>query len=287
MTVVRCLLAVVSTSLLLVACNMPVQPFGVPEAPTRTPLPAAEASATPSPLPASPTPAPDWEELLPGFELRIMDMWIEGLASPAATTVVRVDPARFAIRVRYSPGNPADVSTWQQRLGALLVVNGGFFLTSNQTQGLLFVDGQRFGTSFDRHGGMLTVSGGEVSIRSLGQYPYKTDEHFDQAVQGRPMLLYPGRFPVQFDDVAADLSRRTAVAQDTQGRILFISIDEGVVSLYQLRDWMVEQDDLDLFVAFNLDGGYSTGLELAAGDRSLSIESRAKIPGVIAVYPKP
>jgi uncharacterized protein YigE (DUF2233 family) len=286
MITARRFLSILCVALLLSACNMPAGPFGSAPLATRTPLPDPAASATPSPLPPSATPAPEWEELLPGFELRAMQMWIEGLDAPVDVTVIRIDPARFAIRIHYAPGSPVDVSGWQQRLGALLVVNGGFFQTNNQTNGLLFVDGQRFGTSFDRHGGMLTVSGSTVSIRSLAQYPFKSDEFFDQAVQGRPMILYPGGFPVQFDDVAADLSRRTAVAQDTQGRIVFFVIDQGVVSLYQLRDWMAGQTDLELFTAFNLDGGYSTGLELNAGGKSLSIASRAKIPGVIAIYKK-
>lgn len=271
---------------LLSACNMPAGPFGSAPAATRTPLPVAAASATPSPLPPSPTSPPEWEQLLPGFELRIMQMWISGLDTPVDMTVIRIDPAQFAFRIHYSPGSPVDVSGWQQRLGALLVVNGGFFQSNNQPRGLIFADGQRFGTSFDHHGGMLMVSDGTVSIRSLAQYPYKSEEYFDQAVQCSPMILYPGGFPVQFDDVAADLSRRTAVAQDTQGRVVFIVADAGVVSLYQLRDWMAGQTDLGLFVAFNLDGGYSTGMELNAGGKSLSITSRAKIPSVIAVYPK-
>lgn len=279
-------LIVFSAALLLVACNMPVGPFGMTPVATRTPLPDAEASATPSPLPPSATPSPDWEELMPGFELRTMEMWIEGLDSAVNVTVIRINPDQFSFRVHYSQMNPGEISDWERRLGALLVVNGGFFQTNNQPRGLIFADGQRIGTSFYRHGGMLTVSGGTVSIRALAQFPYQEEEYFEQAVQCSPMLLYPGGFPVQFDDVAADLSRRTAVAQDTQGRIVFLVIDEGVVSLYQLRDWMVEQEDLDLFVAFNLDGGYSTGLELKVGERALSIESRAKVPDVVAVYPK-
>ncbi|MBN1430261.1 MAG: phosphodiester glycosidase family protein [Anaerolineae bacterium] len=270
----------------LVACNMPAGPFGATPVGTRTPLPDAEASATPSPLPPSATPSPEWEELLPGFDLRSMEMWINGIDMPVDVVVARIDPDQFVFRVHYSPMNPGEVSDWQRRLGALLVVNGGFFQTNNQPRGLIVVDGQRFGTSFDHHGGMLTVSDDTVSIRSLAQFPYKSEEHFNQAVQCSPMILYPGGFPNQFDDIAPDLSRRTAVAQDTQGRIVFIVVDEGVASLYQLRDWMVEQTDLDLFVAFNLDGGYSTGLELSVGERSLSIASRSKIPYVIAVYPR-
>jgi uncharacterized protein YigE (DUF2233 family) len=286
MITARSLLSILCAALLLSACNMPAGPFGLDPLPTRTPLPGAAPSATPSPLPATATTAPEWSELLPGFELRTMEMWIRGLDAAVDVSVIRIDPTRFVIRMHYSPGNPVEVSGWQQRLNALLVVNGGYFQANNQPRGLVVADGQRYGTSFGNHGGMLMVSKGIVSIRSLAQFPYSSDEYFDQAVQCSPMILYPGGFPNQFDDVAPDLSRRTAVAQDTQGRLVFIVIDEGVVSLYQLRDWMVDQTDLALFTAFNLDGGYSTGLELNAGGESLSIKSRAKIPGVIAIYPK-
>lgn len=286
MIVARRSLSILCAAVLLSACNMPAGPFEPVPAATRTPLPDVAVTATPSPLPPSATPAPEWEELVTGFELRTMQMWIGGLDTPVDMTVIRIDPAQLAIRVHYSTGNPGKVSDWQRHLGALLVVNGGFFQTNNQPRGLIVTDGQRLGASFNRHGGMLAVSGDTVSIRALAQFPYQPEEYFDQAVQCSPMILYPGGFPVQFDDVAADLSRRTAVAQDTQGRIVFIVADRGVVSLYQLRDWMAGQTDLGLFTAFNLDGGYSTGLELNAGGKSLSIESRAKIPGVIAVYPK-
>ena len=97
----------------LVACNMPVGPFGMTPVATRTALPDAEASATPSPLPPSATPSPDWEALLPGFELRIMEMWIEGFDSPVAVTVIRIDPDQFSIRVHYSQRNPGKVAGFE------------------------------------------------------------------------------------------------------------------------------------------------------------------------------
>jgi uncharacterized protein YigE (DUF2233 family) len=274
----------------LAACGGPlIRPRLTPTPrPTRTPLPSPDAppTATRRPRTPTPTPPPGWETLLPGFELGRMIIVPEGFEYPVEVTVVRLDPARIDLRVHYSQATAATVSGWQARTGALLVVNGGFFYPSRETLGLLIADGETFGYSFDGHGGMLSVVGDEISIRSLAQYPYRPGERFDQAVQGRPMLLYPGGVPADFT-LSRELSRRTAVALDRRGRLVFFAIDYGAVSLYDLRDWMAWSEELDLFVGFNLDGGGSTGLALDVGGRSLLIDSWTTVPSVIAVYPKP
>jgi uncharacterized protein YigE (DUF2233 family) len=185
----------------------------------------------------------------------------------------------------YAPDDPATAVGWHARTKALATINGGFFLPNNLTNGLLVMNGKRFGTSFDRHGGMLSVVNDKASIRALAQFPYNRAEPLDQAVQGSPMILYPGGFPVQFDDVQDVADRRTVVAQDRSGRLMFIVADQSVVSLYRLRDWLAaERPDLDLFAAFNLDGGHSTGLVVSAGSQPVSIDSRTRIPAVIALF---
>lgn len=223
---------------------------------------------------------------MPGLEYRVMRLYPRGLNIGVGVALVRLDPARFDLRVHYRPSAPTTVSGWQARTDAALVVNGGFFMANNQTLGLLSADGEMYGDSFDEHGGMLSVNDGEISIRSLAQFPYQPGETFEQAVQGRPMLLYPGGFPAEFD-LASDSSRRTAVAQDGAGRLLFVVIDYGAVTLYDLRDWLDDTRELDVFVAFNLDGGGSTGMAVEVGDHALLIDSWSDIPSVIAVYPKP
>jgi len=277
-------------TLALSACNLPGTRYMPP---TLTALPAAQASVTPSPsgpptaeptLTVAPIPS-DWDELKPGFETTTAPIAVNNLT--ATVTLIRIDPARFGLRMTYAPGNPASISDWLKRTGALMVVNGGFFQRNNQTNGLLVVDGQRYGLTFDRHGGMLSVAGDKVEVRSLAQFPYKPSEPLDQAAQGRPMLIYPGGFPVSIDDLEPDFSRRTAVAQDKQGRIVFIVVDYGIVSLFRLRDWMTaEHPELELFVAFNLDGGTSTALAMQVGERSLLIDTAARLPSVISVYAK-
>ena len=267
----------------LAACNMPGR--DAPDvAPTRTPLPLAQATTTPSPGPP-PTDVASWTQVAPGIELQITQLPINANVGSADITILRLDPQQISLRMFYAPDDPATVSGWATRTKAVATINGGFFTTANTVNGLLVRDGQRYGTTFDRHGGMLSVAGDKIAVRSLAQYPYDPAEQLDQAVQGRPMILYPGGFPVQFDDISDVADRRTAVGQDRSGRVLFIVADQSVVSLYRLRDWLAsERPDLDLFVAFNLDGGHSTGMVIPDGPQPVSIDSRTRIPAVIAIY---
>lgn len=288
----RCTAILLATVFSLTACNMPlVRPRLTPTPrPTRTPLPLPESIPTVT-LPPDPsreptaTLSPNWETLLPGFDLRLMQIEVEGFSRPVDLTLVRVDPALFVFQVHYTPGDLTTVADWQARTGALLVVNGGFYMTDKRPLGLVVVDGEPLGQSFEGHGGMLSVVGDVVSVRSLAVSPYRPGERLDQAVQGRPMLLDPGGLPADFD-LAPEPARRTAVAQDRQGRIVFVVSDYGALSLYDLRDWLAETVELDLAIALNLDGGGSTGLALNAGGRSYLINSWSVIPGVIAVYLK-
>jgi uncharacterized protein YigE (DUF2233 family) len=279
----RTLMVFTLLMLAMLACNIPGREAGGVVS-TRTPLPLAAATVTASPGPA-PTDIASWETVAPGIELQITQLPINRNVGSADITILRLDPDKIDLKMFYESDNPATVSGWQARTKAVATINGGFFTTSNTVNGLLVKDGNRFGTTFDHHGGMLSVVKQKIEVRSLAQYPYDPAEPLDQAVQGRPMILYPGGFPVQFDDISDVADRRTAVGQDRSGRILFIVADQSVVSLYRLRDWLAsERPDLDLFVAFNLDGGHSTGMVIEGGSHPIAIDSRTRIPAVIAVY---
>ena len=78
-------------------------------------------------------------------------------------------------------------------------------------------------------------------------------------------------------------ARRTVIAQDRQGRILFIVTPQGYFSLHQLSAYLTASE-LDLDIAINLDGGGSTGL-LVAEPREV-IPSKVLLPFVILVYPR-
>ena len=244
-------------------------------APTPTPPPTATE-------PPSPTPNPGWVTLQPGLEMRSTSIPMGSGAVSA--TLVRVDPGLYTMRVHYDPVNPATISTWQIRTGAALFVNGGFFTPENTPLGLLVADSVPVGTSFDGFGGMLSVSDGLVTLRALSMQPYVPGEPLEQAVQSRPVLLYPGAEPADFN-FPDEIDRRTAVALDTSGRLVFVIVDRGGVSLYTLRDWLATQTDFEVGAALNLDGGGSTGLTLVAGDEAYLVESWTTLPIVLAFYP--
>jgi len=175
------------------------------------------------------------------------------------------------------------VSVWAKLVQSPLVINGGYFSPEGKTVSLLVSDGQTWGASYGDYAGMFAVTPDEqVSVRWLRAWPYDPNEPLRQGVQSFPVLVKPGGvmgFPADADDGRP--SRRTVVAQDYTGRILLIVAPRGYLSLHQLARFLAESD-MDVDVALNLDGGYSTGLWLSAGERSVEIDSLVPVPSIIS-----
>ncbi|GAB4478589.1 MAG: phosphodiester glycosidase family protein [Anaerolineae bacterium] len=249
-------------------------------------------SAAPLEPDITPSPTPDpWKHPLEGIDRLTLPLPTrEG--GEIIVQVVRLDPARFDLGVQYDPEQPRTIAGWGERTRAALVVNAGFFEPDYRSTALIVVDGVLYGESFDRSdvarwrrlGGMFSVVNGEPDVRWLAQEPYRPGEPLDQAVQGFPMLIAPGGMPLDLDlpDRAA---RRTVIAQDAQGRLLLMVID-GPASLYEVRGWLAGNPVLAVDAALNLDGGKSSGLVLALPHDTLTIDSEARVPGVITAYPR-
>ncbi len=276
---VLCLFGVVQ----LAACAGPDTPDSVAQ--TRLPLlptPTLRSSASPAPQASSTPIVPDggWTALRDGLEQRILNVtgedgeWLESI------TILRLDPANFRFDVLYSPDEPKTLSEWQAQSGALLVVNGGFFTEDNQATGLVVSDGQASGSSYEGFGGMFTVTELGPQLRWLPEEPFNPQEPLLAALQSFPMLLTPGGVP----GVAADdgqRARRTVVALDEQGRVLFLVSSFGHFTLHGLIRYL-DASDLALDRALNLDGGASSGLLLS--DPQLLVAAFELLPTVIAVY---
>ena len=279
------------TLLLVSGCSL----FPPPPTPTPTPTPWPTPTPSPSPTPYPtpwPTPTPEppdtgWQPIQPGGALRgvaLRHVRVETGAVAERLTIVRLDPAAVRFRVHYDPTAPRLVSAWAGRLQPLLVVNGGYFTPENQTTGLLVSNGRTWGTPYGEFAGMFAVTSDErVSVRWLRDQPYDPNEPLVEALQSFPVVVKPGGvmgFPADADD--GRLARRTVVAQDVQGRILIIVAPRGYLSLHELARFLAGSD-LELDVALNLDGGFSTGLWLQAGERSVEVDSRVPVPSVISV----
>jgi uncharacterized protein YigE (DUF2233 family) len=222
-----------------------------------------------------------WSKVAPGVELRYED-WKSPAGDDDTLTIVRFDVRHVRLSVGYQPAHPLYMSDWMRKEQATAIINGGYFDQQNRATGLVISNGQVFGTSYSGFGGMLSVDGqGRLRLRYLVQQPYGPGEQLKQATQSAPMLVLPGGKRAKFSANAAS-SRRSVVAMDKQGRLLFIVSPGLVFTLDELADHLVHSD-LSINVALNLDGGSSTGLYVNAGSQHVAIDSPAQLPIVIIV----
>jgi len=226
-----------------------------------------------------------WTQAKPGVAVRY-EHWKSAGNNEDTVTIIRFDPHNIHLSIGYLPDKPLNLNLWVKQTGAMAVVNGGYFDDHNQATGLVISDGHVTGASYSGYGGMLAVNAqGKISLRSLRDQPYDPDtEQLTQATQSTPMLIINGQ-RTQFSSDASS-KRRTVVAQDKQGRLLFIISPSSSFSLDELADLLAEHaksSDLGLQTALNLDGGSSTGLYLNAGSQKVAIDPITPLPLVISV----
>ena len=244
-------------------------------------LPTVTVSVTPAPSSSNGTQLNVWNKAATGVEVRNED-WKNADGDDDTVTIVRFDTRKVKVSVGYQPGQPISMNDWMQQEHPLAIINGGYFDQQFNATALVVSNGQVFGQSYTGFGGMLSVDSlGSLSLRSLHQQPYNPNsERLEQATQSAPMLMLDGK-RTQFSADASQ-TRRSVVAMDKQGRLLFIVSPNPIFSLDELADQLVSSD-LSIETALNLDGGSSTGLYVNGGSSQVTIDSFAKLPLVIIV----
>ena len=275
---------------LMLACTAgpatPPNPIATPLM-SPTPIPS---TAIPPPTPTPPLPA-DWTEAQAGLWVREVAIAAQGKSTDAKAILIKIDPARYKIRVAYNPAVPQRVVGWLPPAGTAVVINAGFFQEDHTTAGLIISGGIESGLSFDQSldttaaPGMFSLTGGVPNIHYLVQRSYDLAvDHLDEAVQGFPILIRDGS-PETFTlpDRAA---WRTVVGIDAQGYVVLIHVSRGEVTLLRLQSWLISESGLGLNAALNLDGGTSTGVAIRAGNVSAVLDSVTRVPSVIEVTSK-
>jgi uncharacterized protein YigE (DUF2233 family) len=248
-------------------------------------IPSVSVNGTPGASTASGSPGGSqlnvWNKVAPGVEIRYED-WKNPGGDDDTVTIVRFDLHKVTLSVGYQPGQPLLMHEWMQQVKATAIINGGYFDQQNKATALVVSNGKVFGESYAGFGGMLSADKqGIVSLRSLRQQPYDpNNEQLEQATQSTPMLMVGGKRTQFYAD--ASQTRRSVVAMDKQGRLLFIASPGQVFSLDQLADQLAASD-LSIETALNLDGGASTGLYVNAGSSHVAVDSMAKLPLVVIV----
>ncbi len=240
-------------------------------------VPAPLPTSTTAPIAGGPTnPASNagWTQLSAGIALRTLSMNTSG----GVITVVaaRVDPTRAVFSIYYTPGQLHTLSEWRAALpSAALLVNGNYYDTQRKALGLVVSNANSYGGFSTRSdAGLFQVVNGVPRVRSLWLEPYNANERFEQAAQGFPILTARGQAAPINADLDQGASRRTVVAIDRAGRILFIITPLGGCKLAEMANWL-PNSGLDIDTALNLDGGGSTqmfvGAQTFAGIASLPL----------------
>ncbi len=249
--------------------------------PTKIPTPTiVTITTTVEAVAATPIADTGWQRLQPGLEKRLINIFDGQGQHIDSLYLLRIKPDTFRFSVEYHPGQPQSLAEWQAETGALIVVNGGFFTPEFIATGLMVVDGHTSGTSYQDFGGMLAITDMGPELRWLENRPYDPNESLNDALQSFPILVKPPGLIGQMKEDGMP-ARRTVIAQDTKGRILFIISPWGSFSLHQLGDYLVSSD-LEIDIALNLDGGASTGILLMEPEEG--IPAFANVPAVIAVH---
>ncbi|HEX4205947.1 MAG TPA: phosphodiester glycosidase family protein [Ktedonobacteraceae bacterium] len=242
-----------------------------------TPVTSSATNAANQGLP----PLNTWTQAGSGIELR-SEQWTSPGNNQDTVVITRIDPHRVHLKIAYLPNDPLSMSAWMKKMQAKVIINGGYFDKNNHPTGLLVDDGQIFGSSYQGFGGMFAVDKqGNVTVSSLGQQPYNPNSaDLDEATQSAPMLVVNGK-RTQFDANAAS-QRRTVIATDKQGRLLFITSSGPAFTLDELAD-LLASSDLSINNALNLDGGASTALYVNTPAQKVNIDSFSPLPIVLVV----
>ncbi len=250
--------------------------------PTRTPQPASAPTNTPQPtlIPTVSISPDGWQELRSGVQIREMDH--DAKRKTDRVYVVRIDPSKVDFHVRYLPDAPLRVSEWYSTSQALIVMNSSFFDQAHHAVGQLTTDSVSGGQPHDRMDGAFYLTAIGATVWPLRGWVKPPGLQILQSVESFPMLLLPGG--LLNPDIANDprAARRTVVAVDRSGNVLFIVTASGTFTLYGMAVWLANSD-LDIDTALNFDGGSSSGLAVWTPQGMWGFDSISQVPAVISV----
>ena len=258
--------------------------------PTLESLPATTMPAIPthSPVPSPTTipPAPPnsgWQLLPTGLAYRTIQLFDQQGKQVDMLYLLRASPTDFRFDIAYAPDAPRPLGAWLQTTSALAVVNGGFFTPEYVATGRIVIDGIGSGVSYTgENAGMFAIlPDGTPQIRWLAQQPYNPDEPLHAALQTFPMLIKPPN-SIGYQNSQDRPARRTIIAQDNAGNLLFIVASRTHFTLAGMSQFLLNSD-LNLTVALNLDGGTSSGILLATGE---GVNAFIPLPTIITIHTK-
>lgn len=240
---------------------------------------------------AAPSEAPclqQWVSLAAGIEYQHMAWELPDTGFGVEFHVLRVDPEVLSLRVldaRDFGLSRMTVQEMAQRTGALAVVNGGYFDTSEQPVGLVVRDGQVTSGLRRQDWGVLVLDGSRARI--VHTRSYQRRKSTTQALQTGPRLVVRG----QETTLKQTFTRRSAVGIDRAGRILLVAVQtiepEAKTTLAELGAILrtpESEGGLGCLEALSLDGGGSTQMAANAAGRLVDVPGQWPVVTALGVF---
>jgi len=272
------------------AASAPLSTIAAPPLPTRTAPPTITPTSTA--IPPTPQPSPTllptvasitsdgWQPIRSGVYLR--EMPADPINKTGRVDVVKIDPAQVDFHVRYQPDSPLKVHEWYSTTQALVVINSSFFDGAHHAVGQLTSDGQSGGQSHSRMEGAFYLTGVGAAVWPLRGWSKPAGLQIIESIESFPMLLLPGGILNPEIPNDARTARRTVVAVDRSGNLLFIVTPSSAFTLHGMAVWLANSD-LDLDTALNFDGGSSSGIAAWTPIGVWGFDSVGRVPAVVTV----
>jgi hypothetical protein len=204
-----------------------------------------------------------WTPLSSGVEYQQMTL------GPAQAHVVRIDPekAKLSFALLSKAGGVARTAAdWARSKGLIVAINAGMFSTDGRSNVGYLVDGSHVNhKTFNRYLSVL-VFGPKVQGIPQAQLLDLDEEgsrdliaQYESTVQNLRLIKAPGTSVWKRNGRAWS---EAAVAQDKQGRLLFIFTREGV----EMAQWnqLLLDSDLEVVRAMHMEGGPEASLSIHA-----------------------
>ncbi|HEY3445386.1 MAG TPA: phosphodiester glycosidase family protein [Myxococcales bacterium] len=215
----------------------------------------------------------EWTQRLPGFETGVLEARLSGQIVDRIH-LVRVDPARYSFEARHDEQRPANIDAWQERLGALAVVNASFYQMDYSPETPMKEGGALLGPRWrrTRHGAFVAGEGGADVVDLLGLDVQVALAPHREAVVSYPLLL-DASGKVRAVRNPNWIASRTFVAVDARKQILLGTTETGFFSLRRLGLFL-KAAPLSLKVALNMDGGPPACMAVSAGGFKETLRGR-------------
>lgn len=224
----------------------------------------------------------EWSTVSAGVSYLRREVRALPLTEPIVVHAFRFTPARHELRVLPGGEGGAPVHRLAAEAGALLAVNGGFFLEDFSPLGLLVSQGRELNPLRRVDWGVFYVADREARI--VHRRDWRRPAGLEFAVEAGPRLVVEGRVLT----LKPQRARRTALGITEAGDVLIVAT-EGRILTAEFAELLARPESaggLGCRDALNLDGGSSTQLWFEHAGRRIEIEPLANVANAVALFPR-